>query len=368
MKKLLYIISSVLIISLLSILIIYLFNNNFLLRNEPDFENLNNLTDIFTPVDTIYLEADYDNLISNIFQLQNWNNKWCIPQTSEILIFDSDGKFITKLGKKGNGPGEFDYIKHIIPGNNGELLVYDAHLYRITIFDSLFNYKNSFKIENIGTVEMFVKDRKNNYYFYNRNLFEDKYTIKIFDEKFNYKKSFINFPYSSVIQVYLAANVNLSYAKDINSILVTHIYSPNLKIVSLDNLNEIKNMPLDFKYWEEIDEDEIHSIFPKISTNPEKLYKYLFDKVRLWRIYYLKNGLLLINYWFEGKWSLLQIFDINTGKSLIFNKPSNMVLSKSIGIDVYFTEINYQKSSEVRNPRIFKFRLNEDIIKSKLNK
>ena len=51
-----------------------------------------------------------------------------------IHLFSSKGKFLRKIGKKGEGPGEYQYIWGIQITKGDSLIVYDGVQYRITIY------------------------------------------------------------------------------------------------------------------------------------------------------------------------------------------------------------------------------------------
>lgn len=53
-----------------------------------------------------------------------------------IVLFDSLGKLIATVGKKGAGPGEFEHRSHIMRFNGDSIAVFDGTLRRISIFDS----------------------------------------------------------------------------------------------------------------------------------------------------------------------------------------------------------------------------------------
>ncbi|RPJ03173.1 MAG: 6-bladed beta-propeller, partial [Candidatus Aminicenantes bacterium] len=53
---------------------------------------------------------------------------------AEIRKFDKDGKYILTFGRKGQGPGEFQSIRVLSIDSNGEVIVYDDMLGRVSIF------------------------------------------------------------------------------------------------------------------------------------------------------------------------------------------------------------------------------------------
>jgi DNA-binding beta-propeller fold protein YncE len=57
-------------------------------------------------------------------------------QRHQVVIFDLRGGFISKFGRRGGNPGEFNFPTHIAADSNGRLLVTDSLNCRIQIFDS----------------------------------------------------------------------------------------------------------------------------------------------------------------------------------------------------------------------------------------
>jgi len=53
---------------------------------------------------------------------------------AEIRKFDKDGKYVLTFGRKGQGPGEFQSIRVLSIGSNGEVIVYDDMLGRVSIY------------------------------------------------------------------------------------------------------------------------------------------------------------------------------------------------------------------------------------------
>ena len=56
------------------------------------------------------------------------NGNIFIPDIEEhnIKVFDKNGKYIKTMGRKGQGPGEFQYISHIDFLSNGNMIVVDS--------------------------------------------------------------------------------------------------------------------------------------------------------------------------------------------------------------------------------------------------
>jgi hypothetical protein len=70
--------------------------------------------------------------------------------TSEIRVFDREGKFVQSAGRKGNGPGEFGELSSVRFWrlSDGSLLGYDGGNLRVHHFDSTLTYQRTVRIES----------------------------------------------------------------------------------------------------------------------------------------------------------------------------------------------------------------------------
>lgn len=66
----------------------------------------------------------------------------CIGDHS-VFKFDDQGRFVKKIGREGQGPGEFQGPNHAVPWKD-KLIVLDNFSRKFQIFDSAGNYKSSF--------------------------------------------------------------------------------------------------------------------------------------------------------------------------------------------------------------------------------
>jgi hypothetical protein len=86
---------------------------------------------IFDSVYYIKLETNAVNIIGNVFRITKSNDKYYVysfsPGNQEIMIFNSSGKFLAKISKMGNGPGEYpNIISFSVSGNDQVFLYSDA--------------------------------------------------------------------------------------------------------------------------------------------------------------------------------------------------------------------------------------------------
>ncbi|HEX6313883.1 MAG TPA: 6-bladed beta-propeller [Gemmatimonadaceae bacterium] len=70
--------------------------------------------------------------------------------TSEIRVFDREGKFLKSVGRKGNGPGEFGELSAVRFWrlSDGSFLGYDNGNLRVHFYDSSFAYQRTVRIES----------------------------------------------------------------------------------------------------------------------------------------------------------------------------------------------------------------------------
>jgi hypothetical protein len=73
-----------------------------------------------------------------------------------IQKFDSTGRFLRTIGKKGQGPGELNWPTHMVVDNQDRIIVYDTRNNRISLFSSEGELLNDFSMGNIVTRYMKV--------------------------------------------------------------------------------------------------------------------------------------------------------------------------------------------------------------------
>jgi DNA-binding beta-propeller fold protein YncE len=57
-------------------------------------------------------------------------------QRHQVVLYDLGGKFISKFGRRGSGPGEFNFPTHINVDAAGRIYVTDSMNHRIQVFDA----------------------------------------------------------------------------------------------------------------------------------------------------------------------------------------------------------------------------------------
>jgi hypothetical protein len=198
------------------------------------------------------LETTDASLIGSILQIIVTEKDIFIKNTvglmmSNILRFDTEGNFINKIDRTGNGPQEYNSIHSIAVADN-KLYVADNGRKQIFQYDFKGNYLNKFPVEHYA-YQMFV-DRSGKMTVMGSYL--NDYKLYLYDESMNQIASF--FPREEKM-----ANMNLTRST-INSIglyddgiYVTNYFDPTVYLIRNHEVKplvtfdfERNNLPEDF--------------------------------------------------------------------------------------------------------------------------
>ena len=110
------------------------------------------LWDIFSHIELIPLETNEESLIKGIRKLVHYDNNYYIfdNEKTEILIFDSNGKYLNKISDRGEGPDEYRHINDFeIDKSNSKLLVLAPFKNSMFEYDLKGNFTNKYKLPDI---------------------------------------------------------------------------------------------------------------------------------------------------------------------------------------------------------------------------
>lgn len=154
-----------------------------------------NLSEITSKVEYIKLETSPECLIGRIKKLIAFNDKYYIldGQTESILIFDSNGKYISKIHKTGKGPGEYVQIADfvILPIDSSILLI-DNMQVKLVKYDLASNLVRESRLHAITHKIAVLNDSLIALQFnYPDFTLNDNYNISILDKDMNKLTSLI---------------------------------------------------------------------------------------------------------------------------------------------------------------------------------
>lgn len=114
------------------------------------------LSSFVDTIELIPLETTADNLIGEITRIVFHDKKYYIRSTNgmqngKLFVFDETGRFIRRIGKKGNGPGEYGDLYDFAITNDNHIVIADYH--RLLHFDSEGRFLNSIKM-NFSAAEI----------------------------------------------------------------------------------------------------------------------------------------------------------------------------------------------------------------------
>jgi hypothetical protein len=131
-------------------------------------------TDLFDNFRIVPLETNNESIIGHIEQIQFWNDKIVVLDSriaKSVLIFDSNGKFIRKIGKIGKGKGEYLNPLSISISQKNELIaILCSDTKKVLIYNMEGVLINEIKLKTSNSVNKIV--------FHGNNILADVYPEK----------------------------------------------------------------------------------------------------------------------------------------------------------------------------------------------
>lgn len=111
------------------------------------------MSELYSALEYIKLETTPESLIAQVSKIIPLDTQLLIvdKESSKILLFDVNGKFMGTIGSKGVGAGEFIEIEDVAVDKKGEkIFVLDHSGKRILIYDLKGNFANDIKTDFIA--------------------------------------------------------------------------------------------------------------------------------------------------------------------------------------------------------------------------
>lgn len=116
-------------------------------------KNASSIDELFAKQDTVVLEASPEVLIGSVADLCTDSKERLLIVDARnhcIFMFTKNGKFIKKIGEKGEGPGQFKGPSGITIDLYGRVYVTDPGNVRINVFNEEGEYLTTFKLKRPG--------------------------------------------------------------------------------------------------------------------------------------------------------------------------------------------------------------------------
>jgi len=277
-----------------------------------------------------------------------------------VKVFDSKGKFLFKIGRGGDGPGEFREPVRIFSAPNNDVFILDQNGI-ISRFNDKGKFIFSFKTKS--SPNDFVVDSHGNFYV-NENYYADK-KIWVYDKKGNQVKSFgdvvkgkngseTGFLNRGVMAVDKDDNIYIAY----NQPFKIEKYSNEGKLISvISRKTPFKITEPDFK-----EEKKDRGLVVKMNS-ASKLAADLF--VNNGKIYFLlktdqgafSHAGSLDVFDLNGKFLFQAAFNSNDIRAISVDDKGNIyAIDESLGFAV--PEISKRTGKTIRLPQIIKYKVN----------
>ena len=142
--------------------------------NLDSAEKLENMTysSLFSKAGIIVLEDTDESLLGRVDKIEFLdNNLYVLEKRRGLFLFDKQGKFVKRIGSKGNGPSEYVSPDDItIDKKNKKIYILDSQTQRVLKYSSNGVYENSFSLENKRTRSTYIQCFEN-------ALYTDLYTF-----------------------------------------------------------------------------------------------------------------------------------------------------------------------------------------------
>ena len=193
----------------------------------------------------IALETTADNLISRTDQVKIFRNRIYVLdkyKTQSISVYTLEGKFITKVGRKGSGPGEYSHLySFIFDEKKNQFIIVDFGAKKLLCYD-LDTYKYQ-KTESMPWSSDCINLSDGGYAFFCQGTFptdkREYYQLKVSDSTKQQIKNYMpsQFP---IINGYLGPAENFHQFE--GKTFFRSIYSPTVYEVSSSDVKPVYNL------------------------------------------------------------------------------------------------------------------------------
>jgi hypothetical protein len=241
-------------------------DNTISILLEPDDEGpmLLSPDSIYSSVRYIPLETTDESIFYEINKIVVYNDHFFIldEKQATLLVFDGTGRYLRKLNKKGNGPGEYLSLDDFFI-SDGLLYVFSSDIQKIIIYDTDFNFIKDFSTGTHGTNFDYVNS---NLFLYTNFFAEDCKHFYVIDKSTGTIKG----KYKDFLRKQRGVGCSTSgFAKHRDSLYISFPYDYSIYKVTEDGCekylhvdfgeeNIFENFMLDFSYDERKEYQKLH--------------------------------------------------------------------------------------------------------------
>lgn len=303
-------------------------------------KNSKTLTELFEFTHKVKLETNDLSILGKIDDIRIIDEKYILIidyRYHDLTLFDLNGFFISKIGKKGLGPEEYNFLKSVdyidshfyVAGSNGKVLVYDVNGKYIKYYNVINNiglvYLHKFYVENSNFLI---------YQNYPSSFKESvlKYDFKNGELLKKYQFEFNNYGYSPNLLSRLNSNEYLT-----SSSFSDEVYKINTKTNSISTFIKLSNTT------------KLPGTFKKITNQNEKVIWMVTNKKEvesfhpIHDIFCLEDYIIVSQIFFDRGGIKYNIFDMNGNLINIVNDYNFIENNKKLNFIEEFAPMFYKK-------------------------
>ena len=251
--------------------------------------------DIFTSIDTIHFEFTENSVLGSISQICKHPNGYLVLEmhyAKEVYLFDNKGKFLKRLGNKGEGPQEYKMPGFIYVDILGNSYILDSSLRKILLFDVNGSYLNDINIVelNIDPKSFIVDNQQENteIIFFDPRTGQNShkyFVFNYFEKKLTFKYSFGRF---EKLLRRLPLDLTPIGITSTGLIWVGHSFDLDIEMYTIDGKKTTKVSAHKHLLPKPHISPEYFDGFNRLSAALDTYYKY----TRLHKFYFLKDFIL----------------------------------------------------------------------------
>lgn len=269
--------------------------------------------DIFKETTIIPLETNENCLVSEITQMEVWDNKIFILdwKLNSLLVFNTQGKYLNRIGRIGKGPGEYIRPRYFFINKKEALVkVFDAPTKKLMCFDYGGILVKEIKLNNYLRA---VGESKSGYWGFCPN----KGNVNVDNEQKKYVK-FITFTPDGEVSIYVEGEKSIDQLNFSNT-YISSALDGGVSFVEpfLPNIYSLKDEKITVKY-----NIDYSGYFPteQIIDKIEKMDRPLSSGEReLMGTLGMKYSSMFFRFYENDDWVLL-LTGFKEGTTLIYNK------------------------------------------------
>jgi len=179
-----------------------------------------------------YISLDKSVLLSNVSDVKKSENGFLVKTNTGLFLFNNDGTFVNRIGKKGKGPGEYTSVDDFVVDDVAKH-VYVLNRKQVKVYNFLGEYIRSFFTPEKQTFAE-LEINNNNLYFpkgfgltaLNYEWFETDFSGNIIRKKANYLKNINDLRINYKTNLSFNINGNLYYWNQFNDTIFQIDSSP----------------------------------------------------------------------------------------------------------------------------------------------